>query len=259
MGRGLQALETLSHGSTFHLLFRSDRLLTVSGSIQKPRTRFPMLFFVLCPLLVLSLSSCMPNPIDVAKPHHRSELSMRFDKSIHKENPYSVVPVQKHARCLTRNDYCLSSSMLHPRNREEDHSQPRYSALEKHKRMFRFSLENQLQLRRMDVFNTLVPIEVTAAVLEDFYSQILRQVEADWSLSPPLNPLVLTYGPFELSLAMRGGEIPWIMVANLVQSMLELARAQLTPTYHLYWETLDQTVSLSVLLRLLPERLLGSP
>ncbi|KAL8830755.1 MAG: hypothetical protein Q9191_001255 [Dirinaria sp. TL-2023a] len=140
-----------------------------------------------------------------------------------------------------------------------EHSQTRHIVLKKYKRMFRFSLENQLQLKRVDILNTLVPIAATAQVLEYFYSEILRQVEANWSLEPPANPLVLTYGPFELSLAMVGGKIPWIMVADLVQSMLELTRLQLTPTYHVYWETLDRTVSLSVLLRILPERLLGSP
>lgn len=219
-----------------------------------------MLFFVICPLFVLNFSFCMPNPIDIAKSHHPFEVSMRLDEYTQEDKHYSLVPAQKHARSLTiSNDHRLRSSMLRPRSRDEQPSQTGHSVLKKYKRMFRFSLENQLQLKRLDIFNVLVPIAATAPVLEYFYSEILRQVEANWSLDPPANPLVLTYGPFELSLAMVGGGIPWIMVADLVHAMLELTRLQLTPTYHVYWETLDRTVSLSVLLRILPERLLGSP
>lgn len=218
-----------------------------------------MLFFLICPLFVLNLSFCMPNPIYIAKQQHLFEVLRDFNNSIHDGRHFSEVPAQKHARALmTRNDHCLALSMLGPCSRDEDDSQMGPSNVEKDKRMFRFSLENQLQLTRMDVINVLTPISATATVLEYFYSQILLRVQTAWGLEPPVNPLVLTYGPFELSLAMRGGEIPWSMVADLVHSMLELTRLQLTPTYHVYWETPDQTTSLSVLLRLLPERLLES-
>ena len=217
-----------------------------------------MLFFLIFPLFVLNLSFCMPYLIDITKTHRFSEVSIRFDKSIHKGRPYSVVPAQKHARGLmTNNNHCLGSSMLRPCSGDEDHSQTGPRNPKERKRMFRFSLENQLQLRRMDLLAEIVPISVTAAILEHFYSQILQQIQNDWSLSPPEKSLVLTYGSFELSLAMRGGEIPWRMVADLVESMLLFTRAQLTHTYHAYWETPDQTVSLSVLLRILPDRRLG--
>ena len=215
------------------------------------RTSSRVLYLLLCMLFMLNFSFHIPNSIHPAKPCHGLQVPIRFSQSICEKSPRSLGIGQKPSRGIIKmvnHHFGLSLTVSH-----EDHDQTAATGPAKYRRMFRFSLENQLLLSRLDILTTLVPVQGTAAILEHFYSSILHEVNTIWGLSPPLNPVVLTHGPLELSLAMRGGEIPWRIVAELVEYMLDLTRAQLTHTYHMYWETPDKSASLSVLLKILPE------
>ena len=120
------------------------------------------------------------------------------------------------------------------------------------KRMFRFSLENRLHLVRRDLLGTIVPVSLAAPALERFFRVVWEQATTVWIFTPPVKRIVLTMGKFELSLVSTNEDIPWAILAGMAETLLERTQAQFTNTFSEFWQTEDQSTSLSIVFRILP-------
>ena len=115
-------------------------------------------------------------------------------------------------------------------------------------RMYRFSLENRIQLVRATQVAMVVPVSIAASELERFYQLILREIITVWGLRPPVNLLVVTYGRLQLSFSMAPSNevISWALVSSIVEELLEMTRSSFTPTFHSFWQAENHSASLMV-------------
>ena len=115
-------------------------------------------------------------------------------------------------------------------------------------RMYKFSLENRLQLVRATTVAMVVPVSIAASELERFYQLILRQITTVWGLEPPVNLLIMTYGRLQLSFSIVPSNevISWALVSNIVEALLEMTRSSFTPTFYSLWQTEHHSASLMV-------------
>ena len=115
-------------------------------------------------------------------------------------------------------------------------------------RMYRFSLENRLQLIHAIPVAMVVPVSIAASELERFYQLILRQITTVWGLEPPVNLLIMTYGRLQLSFSIVPSNevISWALVSNIVEALLEMTRSSFTPTFYSLWKTERHSASLMV-------------
>ncbi|KAL8691653.1 MAG: hypothetical protein Q9218_003174 [Villophora microphyllina] len=120
--------------------------------------------------------------------------------------------------------------------------------------MYHFSLDNRLRLVWPATLGVIVPVNIAAYQLEQFYGAILHQVNTVWSLTQPARTILLCYGGFKLSMISNNEAIPWALVSELVEDLLGHARQFWTPTYSFFLQTEDQSTSVTILLEILPTR-----
>ena len=121
-------------------------------------------------------------------------------------------------------------------------------------RMYRFSLENRIQLVRATPVAMVVPVSIAASELERFYQLILRQITTVWGLEPPVNLLIMTYGRLQLSFSLVPSSevVSWALVSSIVEALLEMTRSSFTPTFYSRWQTECHSASLMVAFEVLP-------
>lgn len=110
-------------------------------------------------------------------------------------------------------------------------------------------LSDALRIKRIIIMTgsiPIVPIGAAAHSLERFYGAILFHALAPWCSLPPPQALAINMGPLQLTMNVVYNNgipqgIPWAFVSNFARNMLAMTALGFTGTYHMYYDTDDES------------------
>ncbi|MCJ1452092.1 hypothetical protein MMC28_002433 [Mycoblastus sanguinarius] len=108
----------------------------------------------------------------------------------------------------------------------------------------------ELKLWRARPLGAIVPIQIAAPLLEQFYQSIATQVNEQWSSHPAMTNIWIKWGALDLVFRSPGEPIPWSLVARVAQKMLTATRLGWVGTYELLYLNDQASQSVGVILQM---------